>query len=108
MKKILLKAPVLTGSGYGTHARQVARWLMSRQDVEARVELLPWGDTSWIVSDSDPVVRWARAHSEPFKEKPNVSIQLQLPSEWDPTCAPVNVGMSAIVETDRCHKSWVE
>ena len=28
MKKVVLRAPVLTQSGYGGHSRQVARWLI--------------------------------------------------------------------------------
>jgi len=32
---------------------------------------------------------------------------LQLPNEWDPKLSRVNVGITAAVETDRCHPEWV-
>ena len=37
----------------------------------------------------------------------DVSLQLQLPNEWDPSAAKVNIGMSAFVEADRCNPDWI-
>jgi glycosyltransferase involved in cell wall biosynthesis len=44
----------------------------------------------------------------PIQGKFDVSVQLQLPNEWDPNLANVNIGMSAFVETDKCNPSWIE
>jgi hypothetical protein len=41
-------------------------------------------------------------------QKCDVSIQLQLPDEWDPNLGSVNIGMTALVETDTCNPEWVE
>ena len=56
MKKVLLRAPVLTQSGYGVHSRQVARWLVDlaeRKEIELMVQCVPWGDTTWYVNPDD-------------------------------------------------------
>jgi glycosyltransferase involved in cell wall biosynthesis len=49
------------------------------------------------------------SRTTPFKatERPDVSIQLQLPNEWNPTLAERNVGVTAAVEADRCNPEWV-
>ena len=48
-KKVLLRAPLLTNSGYGVHSRQIFNWLYEREDVELVVECLQWGRTSWLL-----------------------------------------------------------
>ena len=50
-KKVLLRAPLLTNSGYGIHSRQVFEWLYGREDVDLSVECLQWGRTSWMLNE---------------------------------------------------------
>lgn len=112
MKKAILRAPVLTQSGYGVHARQVARWLLGREGLELSVNAMPWGDTPWHIDSAalGGLVGTLMEHTRPqesYKGQGSVSFQLQLPHEWDPNIADVNVGMTAGVETDRCHPDWV-
>ena len=38
----------------------------------------------------------------------DISFQLQLPNEWNPSLANYNVGLTAAVETDVCNPSWIE
>ena len=52
MKKVLLRAPLLTNSGYGIHSRQLFSWLYERKDVDLTVECLQWGRTSWILDEN--------------------------------------------------------
>ena len=113
MKRILLRAPLLTCSGYGTHARQIFRYLMTCPDVEVTCHCLYWGMTSWIVDHNfenglaKEIMK--RASSPDDNEKKfDVSIQVQLPNEWDPNIANVNIGVSAFVESDVCNYKWVE
>ena len=43
MKKlVMLRAPLLSNSGYGTHARQIFRWLETK-NVEVVSDILNWG-----------------------------------------------------------------
>jgi glycosyltransferase involved in cell wall biosynthesis len=109
-KKVLLRAPVLTQSGYGVHARQIAKWLLSRQDVDLQVQALPWGDTPWLIDKEAHggfIGQLMERTVDPTGVKYDVSIQLQLPNEWDPRLARKNIGVTAGVETDVCNPAWI-
>ncbi len=108
-KTVLFRAPALSLSGYGTHARQIFRWLKDR-DIDLTVDLTPWGITSWHVNpdaEGGLIGEIMKRTGNP-KKTPDVTISLQLPNEWQPVSGAINVGMSAIVETDRCLPAWVD
>lgn len=109
MKSVIFRGPVLTQSGYGQHSRMVAAWLLSRKDVNVKFQALPWGNTPWFLdaNASDGLVGEIMKRTDVEPKQADVSFQLQLPNEWDPKIAKHNVGMSAVVETDRCHPSWI-
>lgn len=109
MKTVILRAPTLTQSGYGVHSRQVARWLLSRPDFDVKFSVLPWGETPWLLNSDlcDGLVGQIMKRSVPPNTKADISFQLQLPNEWDPTIAPINIGITASVETDRCNPEWI-
>lgn len=112
-KKIILRAPVLTQSGYGVHSRQVARWLFEqmdkRDDLKLFIEALQWGMTPWIVNTSahDGLIGRLVQHAT-TSDHYDVSLQLQLPNEWNPFLADFNIGITAAVETNKCSKEWAE
>lgn len=109
-KKVILRAPLLTMSGYGVHSRQIFRWLESKTDeYDFWVHTVPWGNTSWFVNPDRLNGLTGRIMSK-TGEYPgafDISIQVQLPNEWDPNLARFNVGVTAAVETDRANPSWV-
>ena len=110
MKTVILRGPALTQSGYGVHCRQIARWLLSRPDFDVKFVTLPWGDTPWLL-DMDlhgGLVGEIMKRSVRPDFKGDISFQLQLPNEWDPSIAPINIGITAGVETDRCNPAWVD
>ena len=111
MKTVLFRASVLTQSGYGVHARQVARWLLSKKDIDVKFQALPWGDTPWILNRDSHDGLIGQIMDRTVDVGPNdrydMSIQLQLPNEWDSSIAKFNVGMTAAVETDKCNPEWV-
>lgn len=111
MKTVLVRGPVLTQSGYGVHSRQVARWLLNRPDLDVKFLTTPWGDTPWLIdlNSHDGLVGEIMKRTVGPKSKTpfDVSVQIQLPNEWDPSLGNVNVGITAAVETDRCNPEWV-
>ena len=111
--RVFLKAPVLTRSGYGEHARFVARSLRSRPDLfEVYIYPTNWGQTGWISGDSEER-NWLderikasaklTEESQPF----DVSIQVTIPNEWE-RIAQVNIGVTAGIETDKVSPVWLE
>ena len=52
--KILVRAPVLTQSGYGEHARFLLRSLRKYEHmIDMYVVPINWGNTNWIAEDSE-------------------------------------------------------
>ena len=113
MKKVILRGPSLTQSGYGVHCRQVASWLLSKTEWDVKFQALPWGDTPWILNAANQSgliekIMKNTVDVSSNKEKYDLSFQLQLPNEWDQTLAKYNVGITAGVETDVCNPQWLE
>lgn len=111
-KNIVFRGPLLSQSGYGTHARQIASWLLNLQEKDETVnvdfDLVQWGVTPWHVDHSACGGLVGKIIQNCTKsEKYDLSFQLQLPNEWDPFLASTNVGVTAAVETDRCNPAWV-
>lgn len=111
-KKVLVRAPLLTISGYGVHSRQLFEWALSREDFDVTAQCLPWGVTPWLINGDDKggLIGEIMNRSVDPREGHNfdISFQVQLPNEWEPNLAKFNVGVTAAVETDRCHPSWIE
>jgi len=109
--KVLLRAPLLTNSGYGVHSRQLFYWLYNKEGVDLTVECLQWGRTSWLLnSDYDNgIVGKIMECSKPItKDKYDISFQVQLPDEWDSNLAKKNIGVTAAVESDKCNPKWID
>jgi len=109
MKKVVFRGPALTQSGYGVHSRQVAKWLLSRKDIDVKFLLTPWGDTPWILNKTkcDGLIEQIMCRTASNASGYDVSIQLQLPNEWDNNLAKTNIGITASVETDLANHEWV-
>jgi len=112
MKKAIIRGPLLTLSGYGVHTRQIFKWLHERDDIEIKVQTLPWGITPWLLDENrqDGLIKeiFKRTDYNPQAERFDYSFQVQLPNEWDSSLASYNVGVTAAVETDRCSPKWIE
>lgn len=107
MKSVVIRGPLLSISGYGVHARQVYRWLKS-QNVDVTAQITPWGNTTFMINpDADETVKSIMTDSNATKKDFDVSLQIQLPDEWDPNLAKTNVGITAAVETDKCNPAWI-
>lgn len=110
-KNVLLRAPVLTMSGYGVHSRQIYKWLKTHEDkFNIHVHTLPWGDTPWFIDKVKlgGLVGDIMTRTGPVNGRVDLSIQVQLPNEWDPFLAMRNVGVTAGVETDICNPAWIQ
>jgi glycosyltransferase involved in cell wall biosynthesis len=107
---VIIRAPLLSISGYGVHSRQVFRWLETRENFNIFSQVVQWGNTSWMINPDmeDGLIQRIMNTSREAPGKADLSFQVQLPDEWDPNLARVNIGVSAVVETDRCSPSWIE
>ena len=112
-KKILVRGPCLTRSGYGEHARFVIRSLRTREDI-FDIYIIPvgWGQTGWAAEDNEER-KWlderikATAIYTHQKGQFDISIQVTIPNEWE-RLAPVNIGVTAGIETTKVAPVWLE
>jgi len=116
VKKVLLRAPVLTQSGYGEHGRLILRALRSREDLyDIYIHATNWGKTSWQWEDTeerqwiDKCLEKTMSHLNENKDNVNfdVSVQVTIPNEWE-DIAPVNIGVTAGIETTKTSAVWLE
>jgi glycosyltransferase involved in cell wall biosynthesis len=112
-RKILLKAPVLTRSGYGEQSRFALRSLRSREDLfDIYIQPLQWGQTSWINENTeerrwiDQVIEKTIAHIQQGGQF-DISLQVTIPNEWE-GMALTNIGYTAGIETTQVAHQWIE
>ena len=111
-KKVILKGPLLTRSGYGEQARFALRSLRSREDLfDIYIQPLQWGKTSWT-SEMDEERVWIDETIEKTIAyvqnggRFDMSIQVTIPNEFE-RMAPVNIGYTAGIETTKVAHQWI-
>ena len=112
-KKVLIRDPILTRSGYGEHGRFVVRSLRSREDLfEIYIHPINWGHTGWLVDDDeertwlDERITATATYGQQGGEF-DMSIQVTIPNEWE-LLAPVNIGVTAGIESTKVSPVWLE
>jgi len=113
-KKIFVRAPVLSATGYGEQSRFALRALRSREDLfDIYVQPIPWGKSGWIWK-TDEERDWLDARIgetqvllQQKKLQPDISLQITIPNEFKKMC-PINVAFTAGIETDRVSPIWLE
>jgi glycosyltransferase involved in cell wall biosynthesis len=112
-KKIILKGPVLTRSGYGEQARFALRSLMSRQDLyDIYIQPLQWGRTSWISEQTeerlfiDSCIKKTVDYIQQGGSF-DMSLQVTIPNEFE-KMATVDIGYTAGIETTVVSAEWLQ
>lgn len=113
MKKILVKGPALSASGYGEQCRFALRALRAHENnYDIFLENITWGQTGMIPFD-DEDRQWLDfliGKTVAFRQGGGVfdiSLQVTIPNEWDPKLAPYNVGFTAGIETTKIAPQWL-
>ena len=113
MKKIIVRGPTLSRSGYGEHTRFLLRALRTREDIfDVYILNTTWGQTGWIWED-DEERRWIDEILRKTHQYTNsdgqfdISAQVSIPNEWE-RMAPVNIGITAGIETTKVAPQWVD
>ena len=121
MKKIIIRGPVLSQSGYGEQARFALRALKSRPDL-FEIYIIPtgWGQTGWIAQDNEErqwidercketahLMQSAHTQKIPITNLFHISLQVTIPNEWK-SLAQVNIGYTAGIETTKVSPVWIQ
>ena len=111
MKKVLVRGPALSRSGYGEHTRFVLRALREYGDeFDTYLINTPWGGTSWMYEDNKER-EWIdslllKTIDAGTTLQADFSLQVTVPNEWVRICHK-NIGVTAGIETDRVSDAWV-
>ena len=115
-KKVIVKGPALSASGYGEHTRFVLRSLRTEEEkYEIYLHNLNWGNTSWIFEDSeerqwiDSLIKKTADYLTLVKGKGDfqLSLQVTIPNEFE-KMAEINVGVTAGIETTKIAPQWIQ
>lgn len=115
-KRIVVKGPALSCSGYGEQARFALR---SLRELEDQFDLfyfdIPWGRTgrakllkeesAWIDSLMQKTINHAKQNNN--KVHFDISVQVTIPNEFE-KMADVNIGYTAGIETTKVSPKWIE
>jgi len=120
-KRLIVRGPVLSQSGYGEQARFALRALRSREDI-FDIFIIPtgWGHTGWVARDSDErhwidqnikrtahMLEDAKKRNLPLPSLFDMSLQITIPNEWE-NMAPINIGYTAGIETTKVSPAWLQ
>lgn len=112
-KKVIIKGPLLSMSGYGVQARFALDALKSREDVFDIYALnIPWGDTGFITEETpekkyiDFLLGKTIAHVQQGGAF-DISLQVTIPAEFE-RIAPYNIGYTAGAETSLVSGPWLQ
>jgi len=113
-KKIFVRGPVLSQSGYGEQARFALRALKSREDqFDIYVQPIPWGNTGWVWQESefrewmDQRITETQVLIQQKQLQPDISLQITIPNEFQKMC-PINIGYTAGIETNKVAPVWLQ
>lgn len=111
-KKVLIRGPILTSSGYGEHARMVYRALKSEPELfDLYIQPLPWGQTSWLWEDNqerreiDELINKTQAYFQQNGQF-DIAVLVTIPNEWE-RIAPLTIGVTAGIETSKVSSQWL-
>jgi len=116
MKKVIVKGPALSRSGYGEQTRFAIEALRSRPDLfDIYIVNTGWGNTGHMATQTE-LVQWitqnltkTAQYIQATNNQPNfdLSVQVTIPNEFE-TMALENIGYTAGIETTKIAPQWIE
>ena len=115
MKRIVIRGPVLSRSGYGEMGRLAVNSLKNREDIDLHVLPTSWGNNSELFEDSEEIkdIKSLIKKTQEYltvnngKVSFDVSLQISIPNEWK-KIALMNIGYTAGIETNLISPAWLE
>ena len=113
-RKVLVRGPALSNTGYGKYCRTVLKMLDNDAN-DLHLINVTWGSSGWISEDDSEraridelIMKTAKAvRQEQESVSFDISFQVQNPDEWQKLC-PVNVGVSTSLITDKLPEEWAQ
>ena len=110
MKKlVLICAPVTSRSGYGDHARDIARAFLKLNKFEVKIFDVPWGETPRDALDDniDKNIIECLLPTPEIHKQPDIYVDIRIPNEFQ-SWGKINIGVTAGIETSAVSNNWIE
>ena len=111
-KKILIRGPLLSRSGYGEQSRFALRSLRSREDLfDIYIDNIGWGQTGQtaLITEEDVFIKDCIVRAGQYRQEGgpfDMSLQITVPNEFQ-KLAPINIGYTAGIETTKVAPEWI-
>lgn len=108
----VIYGPIETYSGYGSHARDIAKSFIALKGSEWDIKIVscPWGNTSnGFIDDNEEEWGFLKNYilNNPIDRQPDFMFWITVPNEAQPV-GKYNVLITAGIETTMCDPSWIE
>ena len=107
----LITAPVATRSGYGAHARDIARSLIELDKFDVKIWNVRWGNTPMnALNDQEPrdkMIIDRLLQNPQLPTQPDIHVHIVIPNEFSPI-GKFNIGITAGLECTVCPPQWIE
>lgn len=114
MKKIIVRGPALSQTGYGEQCRFALRALRSRPDLfDIYLLNAEWGKSNHIIEDDEErawiiqTIQKTALYIQNNQPHFDISLQVTIPNEFE-KMAPVNIGYTAGIETTKVAPQWLQ
>ena len=108
---ILITGPVATRSGYGSHARDLVRSIVSMDKFDIKINSMKWGNCPMNALDdknpNDKIVLDRIIYENTLQRQPEIHIQISVPNEFTPI-AKYNFGITAGIENTAPKAEWIQ
>jgi len=106
---MLICAPVSSRSGYGDHARDLVRSLITHDKYDIKILDVNWGETPRDALDNklDKNILDCILSEPKLDKQPDVYIDIRIPNEFQ-TWGKVNIGITAGIETTSVSNKWLD
>ena len=107
-RTLIISAPASSRSGYGDHARDIIRSIVSMDMFNVRILDQRWGSCPRTELKTNPdIKKLVIPAGETINTKPDVWVQITVPNEFNPI-GNYNIGITAGIETDRVPVEWIK
>ena len=107
----LVTGPVATRSGYGAHARDIARSLIDLDKFDVKIWNVRWGNTPMnALNDMEPrdkIIIDRLLQTPQLPQQPDIHMHIVVPNEFSPI-GKYNIGVTAGLECTACPPEWIQ
>jgi len=104
---LVISCPIDTYSGYGARSRDLVKAIIATGKYNVNIIGQRWGNTRFGYLDDHKETDLKSLIIPGLQTQPDIWMQVTVPNEFQKV-GKYNIGVTAGIETDQCHGSWIE